>query len=915
MARISIDGTEYEIDEGRNVLQAALDLKLDLPYFCWHPAMGSVGACRLCAVKHYRDENDEHGRLAMGCMTPATDGTRIAIEEPEARQFRRSVIEWLMINHPHDCPVCDEGGECHLQDMTVMTGHAHRRYRGTKRTYRNQYLGPLIHHEMNRCIQCYRCTRFYCDHSGGDDLGAFASRNRMYFGRVEDGVLESPFAGNLVEVCPTGVFTDKTLRRHFTRKWDLQSAPSVCTHCSLGCNTIMGARYGSVRRVTTRYNGEVNAYWLCDRGRFGYEHLNASDRLLQPQMPRRPETAAVDPADVWRESAAAVAAAATNGTLAVVGSPRTSLESNYALRALAGAQRFCGGLATRERDIITRWAGAAGAGAFRVPSLQQVEQADAIVVIGADLTNEAPLLDLATYRAKANGAAIHLIGLSHGRVGTFATTAGGESPRRFAPPAARRQVARLTRALRRETDLNVEGAQHIEAAAQALARAHDPLVITGTQHRDPELLDAVLDLTATIGAATSTPAWCALVPGEANALGVTLLDGATAVTFEEIVAAIESGAIDTLVVAENDLFARYEDHPRLDAALRRLATLVVMDHMVTATAGIATHTLPAAAAAECNGTLVNNEGRMQRFYEVVRPLDGVRPTWSLARDLMPAERAADWRHFGDVTAAIEADFEIFAGITAVAPPAGYRHAHQPVPRMSHRHSGRNATLQRDALDGLAAAGPGGELPVVRRTSADAETPLAFTMEGYPGEPPTALLPRVWAPGWNSNEAINQFQIEVGGPLHGGDPGRRIFAADLSGGGNGAAGASSGAAHDVPPDRGPDVGTLEPDRLLVCAAAEIFGSDPMARRAQALAELAPVTYLRLHPQRAAGLGLEQGAVRRLRLSGEGIETVLEALVETDPTLPEHVATIPAGDPATGWWQRPLWLRIEAGEVRR
>ncbi|MGD8328415.1 MAG: NADH-quinone oxidoreductase subunit NuoG [Acidobacteriota bacterium] len=912
MAKILIDGREYEIDEGRNVLQAALDLKLDLPYFCWHPAMGSVGACRLCAVKHYRDENDENGRLTMGCMTPATDGTRVAIEDPEAQQFRRSVIEWLMINHPHDCPVCDEGGECHLQDMTVMTGHAHRRYRGSKRTYRNQYLGPLIHHEMNRCIQCYRCTRFYRDHSGGDDLGAFGSRNRMYFGRVEEGVLESPFAGNLVEVCPTGVFTDKTLRRHFTRKWDLQSAPSVCTHCSLGCNTIMGARYGSVRRVTTRYNGEVNGYWLCDRGRFGYEHLNAPDRLLRPQTPRQPGAAA-DPADIWHEAAAAVTAAAGNSTLAAVGSPRTSLESNYALRVLAGAQRFCAGLATREREIVARWAAAARAGAFRVPSLQHIERADAIVVIGVDLTNEAPLLDLAAYRARANGAAIHLIGLSHGRVAGFAATVGGESPRRFAPPAARQQITRLARALRHETDLKVEGMQHIEAAAQALAGAHDPLVITGTQHRDPGLLDAVLDLTDAMGAAAGTAAWCALAPAEANALGVTLLDGGDGADIEEIVAAIESGAVDTLVVAENDLFTRYEDHPRLDAALQRLSALVVIDHMVTATAGVATHTLPATATAECNGTLVNNEGRMQRFYEVVRPRDGVRPTWSLARDLMPASHAVDWRHFGDVTAAIEADFEIFTGINAAAPPAGYRHAHQPVPRMSHRYSGRNATLQRDALEGLAAAGPDGELPVAQHISADAETPLAFTMEGYPGEPPPALLPRVWAPGWNSNEAINQFQIEVGGPLHGGDPGRRIFAADLAGFGNGAAGESRGAASDAPSGRAPDAGAPEPDRLLVCATAEIFGSEPMARRAQALAELTPDTCLRLHPGRAAALGLEHGEVRRLRLSGEGIETVLEALVEADPTLPEHVATIPAGDPATGWWQRPLWLRIEASEV--
>ena len=186
------------------------------------------------------------------------------------------------MNHPHDCPVCDEGGECHLQDMTVMTGHDYRRYRFTKRTHRNQDLGPFVNHEMNRCIQCYRCVRFYRDYAGGGDFNVFGSHNHVYFGRHDDGALESEFSGNLVEVCPTGVFTDKTLKQHYTRKWDLQTAPSVCVHCGLGCNTIPGERYGTLRRIRNRYNGEVNGYFLCDRGRYGYEFVNSAARLRQP---------------------------------------------------------------------------------------------------------------------------------------------------------------------------------------------------------------------------------------------------------------------------------------------------------------------------------------------------------------------------------------------------------------------------------------------------------------------------------------------------------------------------------------------------------------------------------------------------------------------------------------------------------
>ena len=234
MATLYFDNKSFEVEKGKNVLETCLNLGLDLPYFCWHPAMGSVGACRQCAVKQFKDEDDDKGKIVMACMQPVEDKTFISIEDEDVRDFRKGVVELLMTNHPHDCPTCDEGGECHLQDMTVMTGHNYRNYKFKKRTYHNQNLGPCINHEMNRCIQCYRCVRFYKDYAGGDDLDAFSTANEVYFGRKEEGTLESEFSGNLVEVCPTGVFTDKTLKKHYTRKWDMTSAPSVCPSASLG---------------------------------------------------------------------------------------------------------------------------------------------------------------------------------------------------------------------------------------------------------------------------------------------------------------------------------------------------------------------------------------------------------------------------------------------------------------------------------------------------------------------------------------------------------------------------------------------------------------------------------------------------------------------------------------------------------
>ncbi len=287
MATITIDGKEFDVDDTENLLAVALSKGFDLPYFCWHPELHSVGACRQCAVKSYRNDEDEKGMLVMACMTPCSDGGRFEIDDEEAAEMRRQVIEWLMTNHPHDCPVCEEGGECHLQDMTLMAGHTQRRYRGPKRTHKNQDLGPFINHEMNRCIACYRCVRYYRDYADGDDLRALGSHNNVYFGRESDGAFDNEFSGNLVEVCPTGVFTDKTLGAHYNRKWDMQNAPGICTHCSLGCNTSPGSRQGILKRIQNRYHGEINHYFLCDRGRFGAGFVNRDDRPRQPLVAQR----------------------------------------------------------------------------------------------------------------------------------------------------------------------------------------------------------------------------------------------------------------------------------------------------------------------------------------------------------------------------------------------------------------------------------------------------------------------------------------------------------------------------------------------------------------------------------------------------------------------------------------------------
>ncbi|MGZ5060078.1 MAG: NADH-quinone oxidoreductase subunit NuoG, partial [Methylobacter sp.] len=388
MARIDIDGCSYEVQDGDNLLSACLSLGLDLPYFCWHPALGSAGACRQCAIIQYKDADDKRGKLVMACMTPVADAMRISLDAEYARQFRSDNIELLMINHPHDCPVCEEGGECHLQDMTLMSGHTFRRYRGLKRTHNNQDLGPFINHEMNRCIACYRCVRFYDDYAGGKDLQVFGIHNNVYFGRFEDGALENEFSGNLVEVCPTGVFTDKTFSAHYARKWDLQSAPSVCVHCSLGCNTAPGERYGELRRIVNRYNSQVNGYFLCDRGRFGYGFVNSPERIRKPQLKGYPDITPDTAESYFRNLLKA------DKPMLGIGSPRASLEANFALRTLVGEENFFLGLDNTEHILLNTIVGLMRDGGIHSPSLREVEQADAVLILGEDVTNSAPRLAL-----------------------------------------------------------------------------------------------------------------------------------------------------------------------------------------------------------------------------------------------------------------------------------------------------------------------------------------------------------------------------------------------------------------------------------------------------------------------------------------------------------------------------------------
>ncbi len=565
MPKLTIDDITVEVAEGVSVLEAAQSVGIPIPHFCWHPALGKAGACRVCAVKML--DGPVKG-IQMSCMLEAQDGMVVSTTDEEAMAMRRQVIEWLMINHPHDCPVCDEGGECQLQDFTIAGGHGLRRYTGKKRTHVNQYLGTQIEHEMNRCIQCYRCVRFYQEFAGGTDFGVMGSAQRIYYGRVEDGQLESPFSGNLVDLCPTGVFTDKTARFR-ARYWDYDMAPSVCPHCSLGCNTVPVARYRELLKIVARRNNAVNGWFLCDRGRFSNSAVND---------PIRPRSPLIDERIVgWDEALddlllriREIGELYGQESLAVVGSSRLSMEAASLLHVLSehiNAGSLCYFVSEQEA------AGAQMAISYlneaNSASMADVEAADMIAIIDCNLINDGPMMALAVRQAWRKGAQIYLLENDPNPE---------EQKERKALPFPWNSVSAF--------------------ADIPLGEAKNPVIICGSGSKEPKNMTQALESGVKLACLLAGP----------NGFGAGLLSMEHNAT--TLSRAIAAGKVKGVIAVEADI------PPDL---LQGIPFIAALDWQSTDTVKAARIVLPTTAWVEMDGTYLNNEGRAQRFNKVMNP--------------------------------------------------------------------------------------------------------------------------------------------------------------------------------------------------------------------------------------------------------------------------------------------------------
>ncbi len=900
MATIFIDDRQYEVPDGNNLLHTIISLGIDLPYFCWHPALGSVGACRQCAVVQYKDKDDDRGKLVMACMVPVTDGLRCSVRATEAVQFRESVIEWLMVNHPHDCPVCDEGGECHLQDMTVMAGHNYRRFKFNKRTFRNQDLGPFIYHEMNRCITCYRCVRFYHDYAGGDDLQATGAHDHVYFGRFEDGPLESEFSGNLVEVCPTGVFTDKTLRRHYTRKWDLQSGPSVCQHCSLGCNTLAGERYGKLVRILNRYNRQVNGYFICDRGRFGYEFVNSDKRIREVRLKDNPGERKSSP-----DTSEALRKCMGKGKRVIgIGSPRASLESNMALLTLVGEGNFYHGVTATEHAIVAAIINELQITPDHIASLHDIERADAVLVLGEDLTNTAPMLALAVRQAVRNkpmeraaklkinrwddAAVRELAQDEHGpfyqimvhatkldRIATAARTMAPQDIARFGLAVAH-AIDQKAPAV---DGLSDDMRQLAKEAAEALKEAKRPAIIAGGSLNELSVIHAASNCARALYD-TVNKGQIAYVMPDCNSMGLGMLGGSH---LTEALARIDGGHVDTMVLLENDLY-RTVDKRDLDERLDKIETLVCLDQLATRTAERADLVLPAATFADGDGTVVNNEGRAQRYSQALNPDGEVREAWKWLSEAMEHRQIEEAERFRTLDGAVDAVLAHLGrryDLTEIAPPASFRIHECKVARSPHRYSGRTAMNAH-----LNVHEP--------QPPDDGDSALAFSMEGVQENQPGSLIPFFWSPGWNSVQATQHYMKETGAELRGGDPGLRLFASS----GNGATGYHS----EIP---GPF--TADSGVFLAVPLYLIFGSEELSSESASIQQRIPEPYAAMNQVMMERTGLKAGDTIELQPEGSTISVVLR----WDDSIPNGVVGVVSGHPSLPALSLPSMITLAGG----
>jgi NADH-quinone oxidoreductase subunit G len=629
LVTLTIDGHEVSVPRGTLVIRAAEQLGIEIPRFCDHPYLAPAGACRQCYVAI-----EGQPKLVTSCTAAVAPGMVVRTQNTDeaARQAQVANLEFLLLNHPLDCPICDRGGECPLQDQAFAFGPGESRFREAKRVFAKPIeLSPLVNIDRERCVLCARCTRF-CDEISGDrflELYARGAGERVSLAAGED--FRSPFSGNTVQICPVGALT-ATPYRFVARPFDLKSGDSVCWHCSVGCNVRVDIRRGEVVRVLARENADVNDAWICDKGRFAFRTLDDPQRITTPLIRDR----GLEPAS-FGEVLPWIADRSSGKRVAFLTGGRLMNEDYYALSKLARTV-----VATNDVDHRTADGGFAevvAAASQMSVTAKGLERANVILVAGIDAEQEAPVLHLRLRKAARHGARIVVVHPRRTRLHDVAEHVlclpGEEASLLAEAEAGRGSLAGVAQALR-DADgggVVIAGPRLGEASGRAVALAASSNARFGYVTRRANDRGALI-----AGAHPS------LLPGgrrfdvseeraEVEAFWGPIMTPDTGRNTLQILRACADRDIDVLFLIGVDPLRDIPDAALARHALDNVDTVVVQSLELGSLEPFVDAFLPAAAAIEKGGHLTNWEGRSQRIRPVRAAPSLCRPDWEIFASL------------------------------------------------------------------------------------------------------------------------------------------------------------------------------------------------------------------------------------------------------------------------------------------
>ncbi|HXF78109.1 MAG TPA: NADH-quinone oxidoreductase subunit NuoG [Usitatibacter sp.] len=595
---LEIDGKAVTVDNGATVMDAATKLGILVPHFCYHRKLSIAANCRMCLV-----QVEKAPKPLPACATPATEGMKVMTHSDSAIQAQKGVLEFLLINHPLDCPICDQGGECQLQDLTVGYGPSASRYQEAKRVVVNKNLGPLISTDMTRCIHCTRCVRFGQEVAGIMELGMAGRGEHSEILTFVSRTVDSELSGNVIDLCPVGALTSKPFR-YSARNWELSRRRSVSGHDSLGSNLIVQAKGERVMRVLPFENESVNEVWISDRDRFAYLGLNSEERLQRPMVKQAGQWKEVD----WPQALEAAAKGLKEATAAGGDALGVLLAPELTLEELHLGARLARGLGSenvdsrvRQSDFRARAKGAPWLG-FAIGDVAKMKS---ILLVGSTLRKEQPLFSARVRQAAKKGTAVHVLHV-----------AGDE----LLMPVA-------SQAIVRPSGLAAELAARKDSLAGLLKAGPSAILLGHYAQQHPDFA-AILAIAHEIGRLAG--ASVGVLPDGANAVGAALVGAVPRGK------GLDAGAMMAQPRRAYLVAGVEPEHDMGPAALKALEQSgfnVVLSAYRNAATDRAHVILPVTPFTETGGTFVNMEGRSQSFNAAVKPQGDARPGWKVLRML------------------------------------------------------------------------------------------------------------------------------------------------------------------------------------------------------------------------------------------------------------------------------------------